>query len=102
MPDRQPAALRTWSAARVQIFALVEVGLQGRIGIVPRTEVAHLAADLLRPAPGRVRKQGEIGVRLGGLLFGLRHGGILSGVKSGVTSCSPVVPKMAKTTEKQG
>jgi hypothetical protein len=52
---------------RVQGILLVEVFLQGALGVGPGAEVVQLAADLLRPDARGVREEGEIGVRLAGL-----------------------------------
>src|SRR5205807_1725938 len=74
----------------VQCVLLFQVSSQGAVGVIPRAEVDHTAADLLRPALGGVREEGEVVVRLGRLagLFGsgttnLGHGDCL--LESAVT-----------------
>ena len=59
-------------AAGVQRVLLREVLLQCPVGIVPRSEVVHLPADLLRPSLRGVRKERELGIGLVRLADGAR------------------------------
>src|SRR5262249_32829444 len=75
--DRQPFALDAGGAAGVQVVGDGPVLLQGLLPAValdadelavlapgPAAEVVDLAADLLLPLAGRMRREGEVGVGL--------------------------------------
>src|SRR5262249_39722968 len=62
--DRENVLLLYWTATGVEVILLREILVEGALRIVPWAEVDHAALDLLGPALGRVRKEGEIRVGL--------------------------------------
>lgn len=65
--DLHLAADRARPQAGVQVVLLLQVLLEGRLGVDPRAEVVQSAADFLGPAACGVGEEREIGVGLGGL-----------------------------------
>ena len=51
----------------MQGVLLLQVLLQGAVGVGPRAEVNELAPDLLDPHAGDVGEEREVGIGLGGL-----------------------------------
>jgi hypothetical protein len=65
--DRHPLCLGSGLAAGVQGVFLVEVRLQGGVGVGPAIEVVQLSPGLPGPVARGVRKVRELGIRLRGL-----------------------------------
>ena len=56
--------MRPWSSPRMEIIPLIKVFPKGTVGVIPSTEIMHASPDLLGPAPGGVREQRQVGIRL--------------------------------------
>jgi hypothetical protein len=72
--DRNGLQVGAGLSAGVQRLLLFQVLLEGAVGIIPRPELLELSPDLLGPHAGRMRKDGEVEIGLGGFAWaGVRN-----------------------------